>query len=86
MTVSLTERLWGGLETLRVEEGSRMHNTRVGVGWWLLGLVLGLAPLLGGCSDPSRQTGTQVQVSEETKAQIQDMRDMYKDMGKTKKK
>ncbi|QDV34804.1 hypothetical protein [Tautonia plasticadhaerens] len=41
--------------------------------------MLGLA-LLNGCSNPSRQDGTQVQVTEETKAQIQDMRDTYKDM------
>lgn len=51
----------------------------------LLGLGFGLI-VAAGCSDPARQTGTQVQVSEETKAQIQDMRDMYKEMGKTKAK
>jgi len=40
---------------------------------------------LAGCDD-SRRDGSQVQISEETKAQIQDMRDTYKDMGKNKRK
>ena len=34
--------------------------------------------LLAGCGDDSRTTGTQVKISEEAKAQINDMRDMYK--------
>jgi hypothetical protein len=42
--------------------------------------------LLVGCGDDTRKDGTQVKVSEETKAQVNDMRDMYKDMGKGKKK
>jgi hypothetical protein len=45
--------------------------------------------LLGGCGDETRTTGTQVKMSDEAKAQIKDMRDMYKqdkvrkDEGKT---
>jgi hypothetical protein len=35
--------------------------------------------LLAGCGDDSRTTGTQVQISEEAKAQIKDMRNMYKE-------
>ena len=42
--------------------------------------------MLVGCGDDSTKDGTQVKVSEETKAQIIDMRDVYKDMGKDKKK
>jgi hypothetical protein len=41
---------------------------------------------LAGCGDESRRDGSQVQISEETKAQIQDMRDTYKDLGKNKRK
>jgi hypothetical protein len=48
---------------------------------------LGLAcPLLVGCGDDTRKDGTQVKISDETKAQVNDMRGMYKDMGKDKKK
>ncbi len=39
-----------------------------------------------GCGDDTRKDGTQVQISEQTKTQVNDMRDMYKDMGKQKKK
>jgi hypothetical protein len=35
--------------------------------------------LLSGCGDETRTTGTQVQMSDEAKAQIKDMRDMYKE-------
>jgi hypothetical protein len=35
--------------------------------------------LQAGCGDDSKTTGTQVQLSEEAKAQIKDMRDMYKE-------
>ena len=39
-----------------------------------------------GCEDESKTTGTQVKISDEAKAQIQDMREMYKDTkGKTAK-
>ncbi len=39
-----------------------------------------LLPLLQtGCGDESRTTGTQVKISEEAKAQIDDMRSMYKE-------
>lgn len=41
---------------------------------------------LTGCGDDSRKDGTQVQISEETKAQIVDMRDTYKELGKNKRK
>ena len=48
---------------------------------------LGLGCLMhSGCGDDVRKDGTQVKVSEETKAQVNDMRGMYKDMGKDKKK
>ena len=40
-----------------------------------------------GCGDDSRATGTQVKFTEEAKAQINDMRDMYKSTkASTKKK
>ena len=40
-----------------------------------------------GCGDDSRSTGSQVKFSEEAKAQINDMRDMYKaNKAATKKK
>jgi hypothetical protein len=52
----------------------------------LLALAPLLVPFAVGCSGSDRQNGTQVQVTEETKAQIQDMRSMYKDMGKNKTK
>jgi hypothetical protein len=59
-----------------------MLRIRVAIGsCWLLGSALGLV-LLGGCSDASRQTGTQVQDSPEVKARTDEMRDMYKGMGK----
>lgn len=35
-----------------------------------------------GCGDDSRTSGTQVQFSPEAKAQIKDMKDMYKDLDK----
>jgi len=61
-----------------------MRGIRVVIGSsWLLGSWFGLL-LLGGCSDPSRQTGTQVQVSEQVKAQDDEMRNMYKEKGQKK--
>jgi hypothetical protein len=57
-----------------------MRGLRVVVGsCWLLGSALGTI-LVGGCTDESRTTGTQVQVSEKQKAQDDDMKNMYKDM------
>jgi hypothetical protein len=41
--------------------------------------------LAGGCGDESRTTGTQLQMSDEAKAQIKDMRDMYKQEKGSKK-
>jgi hypothetical protein len=41
-------------------------------------LGLGCLSLLGGCGDETRTTGTQLKMSDEAKAQIKDMRDMYK--------
>jgi hypothetical protein len=38
------------------------------------GLVLGCLGLLGGCGDDSKTTGTQVQMSPEVKAQLDDMK------------
>ena len=59
-----------------------MRGIRVVIGsCWLLGWASGLI-LVSGCSDESRQTGTQVQESPETKARTEDMRNMYKDMKK----
>ena len=46
---------------------------------FLFTLAMILPFLLAGCGDDSRTTGTQVQLSEEAKAQIKDMRDMYKE-------
>jgi hypothetical protein len=46
--------------------------------WLLLGTVCAL-PLLGGCSDESKQSGTQVIETEKDKAVVNDMRnDMLK--------
>jgi len=42
------------------------------------GLVLGCLLLLGGCSDESKTTGTQLQLSPEDKAKIEDMRGVMK--------
>jgi hypothetical protein len=60
-----------------------MRGIRVVIGsFWLLGTSFGLA-FVAGCSDDSRKTGTQVQVSEQQKAQD----DMMKDaMSKDRKK
>lgn len=43
----------------------------------MLCLFLGSPSLMSGCSDESKQSGTQVQVSEEQKAQLNSKRDMY---------
>ncbi|MDR3620149.1 hypothetical protein [Paludisphaera borealis] len=45
-------------------------------------LAILVPPLQFGCGDDSRTSGTQVQISPEAKAQIKDMKDMYKDMNK----
>jgi len=61
-----------------------MRGIRVVIGsCWLLGSSFGLV-LLGGGSDDSRKTGTQVQVSEEVKAQDDQMKNMYKEKGQKK--
>jgi hypothetical protein len=62
-----------------------MRGIRVVIGsFWLLGSASGLV-LLGGCGDESRQTGTQVQESEQVKAQDEQMKNMYKDMAGQRK-
>jgi hypothetical protein len=60
-----------------------MRAVRVVIGsCWLLGSSFGLI-FLGGCSDDSRKTGTQVQVSEQQKAQDDQMKNaMAKERGK----
>ena len=57
-----------------------MRGIRVVIGsCWLLGPLFGLV-LAGGCGDDSRTTGTQVQVSEQVKAQDDQMKNtMAKD-------
>jgi len=42
------------------------------------GLGLGGLGLLGGCGDESKTTGTQLQISPERKAEIEDMRSIMK--------
>jgi hypothetical protein len=42
-------------------------------------LAVGLSLLQTGCGDDSKTSGSQLQMSPEAKAQIQDMRDMYKE-------
>jgi hypothetical protein len=42
-------------------------------------LAVTCAFLQAGCGDDSKTTGTQVELSPEAKAQIKDMRDMYKE-------
>jgi hypothetical protein len=45
-----------------------------------------LVPFLSaGCGDDSRTTGSHVQFSEEAKAQIQDMKDIYKENKESRK-
>jgi hypothetical protein len=61
-----------------------MRGIRVLIGsCWLLGWASGLI-FLGGCTDESRTTGTQVQVSEKQKAIDEDMRNMYKEKAQKK--
>jgi hypothetical protein len=57
-----------------------MRGIRIGIGsCWLLGSSFGLI-FVGGCGDDSRKTGTQVQVSEQVKAQDDQMKNaMAKD-------
>ena len=56
-----------------------MPTVRIGHILLLVWPLAILSPiLLAGCGDDSRTTGTQVKISEEAKAQINDMRDMYK--------
>ncbi len=45
-----------------------------------VGLGLGCLALLSGCGDDSKTTGTQVQISPETKAAIKDMRTAQKEV------
>jgi hypothetical protein len=59
-----------------------MRGIRIVVGsCWLLGSALGLM-FVGGCSDDSKKTGTQVVDSPEVKARTDEMRNMYKEKGK----
>jgi len=44
---------------------------------FILTIILTLAQ--AGCGDDSKTSGTQLQMSPQAKAQIQDMRDMYKE-------
>jgi hypothetical protein len=44
------------------------------------GLGLGCLFLLGGCGDDSKTTGTQLQISPEVKAELDDMRSAQKDV------
>ncbi len=61
-----------------------MRGLRIVIGsCWFLGSALGIL-LVGGCSDDRLTTGTQVQVSEQVKAQDEEMKNMY--MQKNKKK
>jgi hypothetical protein len=53
----------------------RIHRALPGL--FILAILLPFLP--AGCGDDSRTTGTQLQLSEEAKAQIKDMRDMYKE-------
>jgi hypothetical protein len=66
-----------------------MLTRRIGHGLIFLWPIALVVPFLhAGCGDDSRTTGTQVKMSEEAKAQINDMRDMYranKSQGKQKK-
>jgi hypothetical protein len=45
----------------------------------MLCAIAGSAFSLTGCTDPSKQSGTQVQVSDEAKARIEGRRQMYKE-------
>jgi hypothetical protein len=44
------------------------------------GLGIGCIPLLSGCSDDSKTTGTQVQMSPAVKAEIEDMKSTQKEL------
>lgn len=48
--------------------------------------VLGFLLLMPGCNDESKQSGTQVQVSDEAKAQLKAKRDLYNARAKEKPK
>jgi hypothetical protein len=50
---------------------------------WAIGSASGLM-LVAGCSDDRLKTGTQVQVSEQQKAQDDQMKDMYKEKNQKK--
>jgi hypothetical protein len=52
----------------------------------LFAVSLVLPFLLAGCGDDSRTTGTHVELSEQQKAEIKDMKNMYKDMKGMRKK
>ena len=49
------------------------------------GLALGCVSMLGGCSDESRTTGTQVQLTPEKKAEIESMRGVMRGQKATAK-
>jgi len=56
-----------------------MPTRRIGRALLILVPLASCSPLiLAGCGDDTRTTGTQVKISEEAKAQINDMREMYK--------
>ncbi len=64
-----------------------MPTRRIGHALLLLfPLAIASPLLLTGCGGNSQTTGTQVQISEEAKAQIDDMRDMYKTSTKAQAK
>ena len=44
------------------------------------GFALGCLSLLGGCSDESRTTGTQLQISPAVKAELDDMKSAQKEL------
>ena len=57
-----------------------MHSRRnVIISITICGLGLGCLSLLNGCGDESRTTGTQVQMSPEVKAELEDMKSVQKD-------
>jgi len=50
------------------------------------GLGLGCLSLLSGCADESKTTGTQLQMSPEVKAEIEDMRSAQKEVQAERKR
>jgi hypothetical protein len=61
-----------------------MRGFRLAIGMcWLIGSASGLM-FVAGCSDDRLKTGTQVQVSEQQKAQDDQMKNMYKEKNQKK--